>query len=150
MQASQSALLHGPELFLRWGCHSMSSCDGVGPIVIEPVQIIPKGSPIRHAKTPANPLNTRHHPENWRLVSMFWSSVPCTRSHKSAGLLVLCVVMDQMVGGRGAINDTHTHEVHVFFHFDPKGSAEFWVASRVTRHHSLPACDHSGWQASMG
>ena len=31
-QASQSALLHGPEIFLRWGCRSMSSCDGVRPI----------------------------------------------------------------------------------------------------------------------
>ena len=33
MRASQSALLHGSELSLRWGSHSMSSCDGVSPIV---------------------------------------------------------------------------------------------------------------------
>ena len=39
-------------------------------------------------------------PRNWRHVSMFRSSVSCFRSHKSAGLLVLCVVTDQMVGDR--------------------------------------------------
>ena len=56
MPAGQSALLLGPEHFLRWGCHSMSSCDGVRPIVVEPVQFCPKGSPIPHAKAPANPI----------------------------------------------------------------------------------------------
>ena len=34
MQASQSALLLGPEHLLRWGCHSMSSCDGVRPSIV--------------------------------------------------------------------------------------------------------------------
>ena len=57
MPASQSALLHGPEHFLRWGYHSMSSCDGVRPIVVEPVQFFPKGSPIPHVKAPANPIS---------------------------------------------------------------------------------------------
>ena len=57
MLASESALLHGPELFLRWGCHSMSSCDGASPIVVEPVQFIPTGSPIPHVKAPANPTS---------------------------------------------------------------------------------------------
>ena len=32
--ASQSVLLLGPEHLLRWGCHSMSSCDGVRPIFV--------------------------------------------------------------------------------------------------------------------
>ena len=32
--ASQSALLLGPVHLLRWGCHSMSSCDGVSPIIV--------------------------------------------------------------------------------------------------------------------
>ena len=72
MPASQSALLLGPEHFLRWGCRSMSSCDGVRPIVVEPVQIIPKGSPTPHTKALANPLVTGHQPENWHRVSMFW------------------------------------------------------------------------------
>ena len=35
----------------------MSSCDGVRPIVVEPVQIFPKGSPFPHAKAPANPTS---------------------------------------------------------------------------------------------
>ena len=33
VQAGQSAHLLGPEHYLTWGCHSMSSCDGVRPIV---------------------------------------------------------------------------------------------------------------------
>ena len=33
-RAGQSALLHGPELFLRRGCRSKSSCDGIRPTVI--------------------------------------------------------------------------------------------------------------------
>ena len=32
--ASQSVLLLGPVHLLRWGCHSMSSCDGVSPIIV--------------------------------------------------------------------------------------------------------------------
>ena len=71
MPASQSALLLGPEHFLRWGCRSMSSCDGVRPIVVEPVQIIPEGSPVHHTKAPANPWSG-HQPENWHRVSIFW------------------------------------------------------------------------------
>ena len=55
--ASQSTLLLGPEHSLRWGSHSMSSCDGVRPIVVEPVLFIPKGSPKPHAKAPANPIS---------------------------------------------------------------------------------------------
>ena len=43
VQASQSALLHGPEHFLRWGCHSMSSCDGVRPIVVRAGSVHPEG-----------------------------------------------------------------------------------------------------------
>ena len=39
------------------GSHSMSSCDGVSPIVGEPAQFIPKGSPFFHAKAPANPIS---------------------------------------------------------------------------------------------
>ena len=100
VRAGQSALLHGTELSLRWGCHSMSSCDGVSPIVLEPVQIIPKGSPVPHAKAPANPLNIGHHPENWSDVSMFWYPVPCIRSHKSAGQSFVNFVMGLMVGDR--------------------------------------------------
>ena len=55
MQACQSALLLGPEHSLGWGSHSMSSCDGVRPIVVEPVQFIPKGSPVPHMKALAKP-----------------------------------------------------------------------------------------------
>ena len=40
----------------RWSSHSMSSCDGVRPIVFEPVQFIPNQSPVPHTKAPANPL----------------------------------------------------------------------------------------------
>ena len=54
--ASQSALLLGPEDSSRWSSQSMSSCDGVRPIVVEPVQFIPKGSPFPLAKAPANPI----------------------------------------------------------------------------------------------
>ena len=57
MLASQSVLLLGPEHVLRWGCHSMSSCDGVRPIVVEQVQFFPKGSPFHHMKAPAKPLS---------------------------------------------------------------------------------------------
>ena len=66
----------------------------------EPVKFILKGSPIPHAKAPANPLNTGHHPENWKDVSMFWFSVPCIRSHKSAGQSFVNFVMGLMVGDR--------------------------------------------------
>ena len=67
MQASQSALLLGPEHSLRCGSHSISSCDGVRPIVVELVQIIPKGSPKHHMKGPANPLSQGTSPKT-RLV----------------------------------------------------------------------------------
>ena len=59
-----------------------------------------KGSPIPHVKAPANPLNTGHHPKNWSDVSMFWSSVPCIRSHKSAGQFIVNFVTGLMVGDR--------------------------------------------------
>ena len=43
MPASQSALLLGPELSLRWGSHAMSSCDGVRPIVVRAGAVHPEG-----------------------------------------------------------------------------------------------------------
>ena len=43
VRASQSALLHGPEHFMRWSCHSMSSCDGVSPIFIRAGSDLPEG-----------------------------------------------------------------------------------------------------------
>ena len=62
MPAGQSALLLGP---VRWGSHSMSSCDGVRPIVVEPVHFIPKGSLVPHVKAPA-PKTQGDQPENWQ------------------------------------------------------------------------------------
>ena len=98
--ASQSALLLGPQLSSRWGSHSMSSCDGVRPIVFEPVQFFPKGSPIFHTKAPANPSDTGHQPENWQRVSMFFGSLhqklrvggsPTGSVHRD-GSFLLCIV----------------------------------------------------------
>ena len=43
MPAGQSALLLGPEHSLRWGSHSMSSCDGVSPIVVRAGAVHPEG-----------------------------------------------------------------------------------------------------------
>ena len=70
--ASQSALLLSPEHSLRWGCHSMSSCDGVRPIVVRAGSVHPEGVTLLHTKAPANPLNTGHQPENWHHVPIFW------------------------------------------------------------------------------
>ena len=76
----------------------MSSCDGVRPIVVEPVQIIPKGSPTPHTKALANPLVTGHQPENWHRVSMFWDfgSIFGRQGHRD-GSFFLCIVTG---GGR--------------------------------------------------
>ena len=57
--ASQSALLHGPELFLRWSCHSMSSCDGVSPIFNRPGAVLPEGV----TKTPRQGCRELRHAE---------------------------------------------------------------------------------------
>ena len=94
MQAS------GPDHFLRWGCHSCQVVTAQVRLFFEPVKFILKGSPILHAKAPANPLNTGHHPENWSDVSMFRFSVPCIRSHKSAGRFIVNFVISLMVGDR--------------------------------------------------
>ena len=64
VQASHSALLHGPEHFLRWGCHSMSSCDGVRPIVVRAGAVHPEGVTYTPHKGSSQPPGTRHQPEN--------------------------------------------------------------------------------------
>ena len=67
VQASQSALLHGPEHFLRWGCHSMSSCDGVRPIVVRAGSVHPEGVTFSPHKGSRQPPGTGHQPENCEL-----------------------------------------------------------------------------------
>ena len=67
VQASQSALLHGPEHFLRWGCHSMSSCDGVRPIVVRASSVHPEGVTKTPHKGSSQPPDTGHQPENCEL-----------------------------------------------------------------------------------
>ena len=58
-QASQSAFLHGPEHFLRWGCHSMSSCDGVSPIVVRAGAVHPEGVTYTPRKGSSQPPEHR-------------------------------------------------------------------------------------------
>ena len=55
MPASQSALLHGSELSLRWSSHSMSSCDGVSPILLGAGEVLPEGVTYTPREAPANP-----------------------------------------------------------------------------------------------
>ena len=53
-------------IFLRWGCHSTSSCDGVRPIVDSSrCRTFLKGSPVPQAKAPANSQYTGRQPDNW-------------------------------------------------------------------------------------
>ena len=59
VRASQSALLHSPELFLRWGCHSMSSCDGVSPIEFRAVAVYPEGVTYTPCKGSCQPPGHR-------------------------------------------------------------------------------------------
>ena len=69
--ACQSALLLGPEHSLRWGSHSMSSCDGVSPIVVRASAVHPEGVTYTPHEGSSQPLGTGHQPENWQRVSMF-------------------------------------------------------------------------------
>ena len=58
--ASQSALLLGPEHSLRWGCHSMSRCDGVRPIIVRAGAVLPEGvTYTAHVKALGNPCSFR-------------------------------------------------------------------------------------------
>ena len=64
----------------------------------------PKPSVIRRSLFDRHPFLFRCygnlHPENWVDMSMFWFSVPCIRSHKSAGQFIVNFVMGLMVGDR--------------------------------------------------
>ena len=98
--ASQSALLLGPEHSLRWGSHSMSSCDGVRPIVIRAGSVHPEGVTYTPHEGSSQPPDTGHQPENWQRVSMFFGSLhqkprvggPPTRSVHRGGSFFLCIV----------------------------------------------------------
>ena len=63
VQASQSALLHGPELFLRWCCHSLSSCELVRPIFNRAGADLPEGFTYTPREGPCQ-SNTGHQPDN--------------------------------------------------------------------------------------
>ena len=124
MPASQSALLLGPELLLRWGCHSMSSCDGVRPIVFEPVQIFPKGSPFPPHEGSSQPPDIGHQPENWQHVPMFcfFGSLhqklrvggPPTGSVHRDGSFFLCIVTGASVCCGRCTSSLETLRRHFF------------------------------------
>ena len=59
------ALLHGPEHFLRWGCHPMSSCDGVSPIFFRAGAVPPEGVTFSPRQGSSQPQNSGHQPDNW-------------------------------------------------------------------------------------
>ena len=105
----------------------MSSCDGARPIVIR-AGSSRRGHLHPHAKA-ANPPQTQGQHENWRHVSMFWSLVPCIRSHKSVGLLVLCVVTDQMVGDRWSLRSTILRGEVACLLRQPSGPADWFRSS---------------------
>ena len=95
MPASQSALLLGPVHLLRWGCHSMSSCDGVRPIVVRAGSVLPEGVTCTPHEGSGQPQNSRHQPENWQRVQMFCYMAPSIRSYELVGRRqVLYIVMD--------------------------------------------------------
>ena len=64
--ASQSALLHRPELFLRWGSHSMSSCDGVRPIVVRAGAVHLEGIMYTPHEGPASEATSRRAADRFR------------------------------------------------------------------------------------
>ena len=100
--ASQSALLLGPENSLRFGSHSMSSCDGVRPIVVRAGAVHPEGVTHTPHECSSQPPGTGHQPENWQRVSMFccFGSLhqklrvdgPPTGSVHRDGSFFLCIV----------------------------------------------------------
>ena len=78
----------------------MSSCDSVSPTTFGAGAEHSEGVTYTPRKGSSQPLNTGRHPKNWSDVSMFWSSVPCIRSLKSAGQFIVNFVMGLMVGDR--------------------------------------------------
>ena len=84
--ACQSALLHGPKLFLRWVSHSMSSCDGVRPIVVRAGADLPEG--VTYTPREGSWQPTLHR-ANWQSVSMFCCFGPCIRRCESAVMVLV-------------------------------------------------------------
>ena len=81
----------------------MSSCDGVRPIVVEPVQFIPKGSPFPDTKAPANPITQGTSP----IIGLVYAVSCGTKKYLSiffrAGEVVPKVVSRTVLGFRFAL-----------------------------------------------
>ena len=63
-RASQSALLLGPEHFLRWAAF-MSSCDGVSPIVFRAGAVLAEGVTYSPREGSCQPQKLRAPADNW-------------------------------------------------------------------------------------
>ena len=83
MPACQSAHLLGPEHFLRWCCHSMSSCDGVKTDRFWAGADHPEGVTYTQHEGSSQPPG--HHPENWHHVSMFCDFGSLHQKHRVGG-----------------------------------------------------------------
>ena len=66
VQASQSALLHGPVHFFEMRQHSMSSCDSVSPTTFGAGAEHSEGVTYTPHKSSSQPLALGDHPNNWR------------------------------------------------------------------------------------